>query len=63
MLSRNRCSFNPILNFDNQLMEGAKIFFEFLEDISKEFGFMKLPIYLLKKALLLRKILMVMLKF
>ena len=67
MLSQNRCSFNPILDFDNKLMEGTKNFCQFLEDINKGVRFYKsaalLPIYLLKTAPLLKKILMVVLKF
>ena len=62
MISRNRCSFNPILDFDNKLMEGTKKFCKFLEDIiSKGVLFYKAaapqPINLLKRALLLKKIL------
>ena len=67
MLSRNRCSSNPILGFDNKLMEGSKTFCKFLEDISKGVRFNKAaalhPIYLLNRALLLKKILMFMLRF
>ena len=67
MLSQNRCSFNPILDFDNKLMEGTKNFCQFLEDINKGVRVYKTaalhPIYLLKRALFLKKILMVMLKF
>ena len=67
MPSRNRWSSNSILDFDNKLMEGTKNFCKFLEDISKEVRFYKAaalqPIYLLKRAFLLKKILMVMLKF
>ena len=48
-------------------MEGAKDSCKFLEDVSKEFRFYKAvalqPMYLLKRAFLLKKILMVMLKF
>ena len=29
MLSRNRCSFNPILDFDNKLMEETEKFCKF----------------------------------
>ena len=65
--SQNRCSSNSILDFKNKLMEGTKIFCKFLEDISKEVRLNKTdalqPIYLLKRAFLLKKILMVMLKF
>ena len=32
ILSRNRCSFNLILDFDNKLMEGTKNFCKLLED-------------------------------
>ena len=68
MLSRNRCSFNPILDFNNKLMESTKNICKLLEDLSKGVQFYKvaallLPIYLLKRALLLKKILMIMLKF
>ena len=66
MLSRNRCSSNSILNFDNKLMKGTKTFCKFLEDTSKGVWFYRpaalQPIYLLKRALLLKKILMVMVK-
>ena len=62
-LFQNRCSSNSILNFDNKLMTFCK----FLEDISKEVRFYEVaalqPIYLLKRAFLLKKTLMVMLKF
>ena len=48
-------------------MEGAKSFGKFLVDISKEVRFYKYdapqPIYFLKKAYILKKILMVKLKF
>ena len=48
-------------------MEGTKNFYKFLEDISKKVRFYKAaalhPIYLLERAFLLKKILMVMLKF
>ena len=48
-------------------MEGNKNFRKFLEDISEGVRFYKAaalqPIYLLKRTLLLKKILMVMLKF
>ena len=48
-------------------MKGTKNFCKFLEDITKGVRFYKAaalqPIYLLKKAFLLKKILMVMLKF
>ena len=58
--------FNSILDFDNKLMEGTKNFCKFSEDISKGVRFYKAdalqPIYLLKRALLLKKVLMVMLK-
>ena len=67
MPSRNKCSSNSMLDFDNKLIEGTKNVCKFLEDISKEVRFYKAavhqPIYLLKRALLLKKILMVMLKF
>ena len=67
MLSRNRCSFNPILDFYNKLMEGTKNFCKLLEDWSKGVQFYKAAalqlIYLLKRALLLKKIVMIMLKF
>ena len=67
MLFRNRCSFKPSLDFDNKLMEGTKNFYKFLEDISKGVRSYKAaalqPINLLKRALLLKKILMFMLKF
>ena len=56
---------NRILDFDNKLMEGTKNFCKLLEDTSKGDRFYKTadlqPIYLLKRALLLRKILMIML--
>ena len=65
--SRNRCSSNSILDFKNKLKKDTKIFCKFLEDISKEVRFNKAdalqPIYLLKRAFLLKKILMAMLKF
>ena len=32
ILSRNRCSSNPVLDFDNKLMEGTKNFCKLLED-------------------------------
>ena len=61
MLSRNRCSSNPILDFDNKSMKGTKNFGKFLEHISKGVRFYKAaalqPWYLLKRALLLKKIL------
>ena len=67
MLSRNRCSSHPILDFDNKLMEGTRNFSKFLEDISKGVRFYKAaalqPICLLKRARLLKKLLMLMLKF
>ena len=67
MPSRNRCSSNSILDFGNNLMEGTKSFCKLLEDINKEVRFYKAaalqPIYLLKRTFLLKKILMVMLKF
>ena len=67
MLSRNRCPSNPVLDFDNKLMKGTKNVCKFLEDTSKGVRFYKAaalqPIYLLKRTLLLKKILMVMLKF
>ena len=48
-------------------MEGTKSFCKLLEDINKEVRFYKAaalqPIYLLKRVFLLKKILMVMLKF
>ena len=53
MLSRNGCSCNPILDFDNKLMEGTKRFCKLLKDISKGVQFYKAaalqPIYLLKE--------------
>ena len=62
-----KCSSNPILDFDNKLKEGTKNYWNLLEDISKGIRFSKAaavqPIYLLKKALLLKKILMLILKF
>ena len=67
MLSRNGCSCNPILDFDNKLMEGTKRFCKLLKDISKGVQFYKAaalqPLYLLTEALLLKKILMIMVKF
>ena len=67
ILSRNRCSSNPVLDFDNKLMEGTKNVCKLLEDLSKGVQFYKdtalQPIKLLKRALLLKKILMIMLKF
>ena len=65
MLSRNRCSFNPILDFDNKLMEDTKNFCKFLKDKGVQFykATAVHPIYLLKRALLLKKILMILLKF
>ena len=52
--------------FDSKLMEGTKNVGKFLEHIIKELRFNKAaalqPIYLLKRAFLLKKILMVMLK-
>ena len=67
MSSQNRCSSNSILDIDNKLMEGTKRFCKFLEDISKEVRFYKTAalqhMYLLKRASLLKKILMVMLEF
>ena len=61
MLSRSRCSSNSILDFDNKSMKGTKNFGKFLEDISKGVRFYKAtalqPRYLLKRALLLKKIL------
>ena len=51
MLSKNRGSSNPILDFGNELMAGTKNFCGFLEDISKGVRFYKAaalqPIYLL----------------
>ena len=48
-------------------MEGTKNLCKFLEDISKEVQFYTAdalqPIYLLKRAFFLKKVLMVMLKF
>ena len=41
MLSRNRCSFNLILDFDNKLMEGTINFCKHLEDLSKGVQFYK----------------------
>ena len=41
MISGNRCSSNPILDFDNKLMEGTKKFCKFLEDIVKGVWFNK----------------------
>ena len=65
MLSRNDALPTPF-GFDNKLMKGIKIC-KFLEDISKGVRFDKAaalqPIYSLKRALLLKKILMVLLKF
>ena len=67
MLSRNRCSSNPVLDFNNELMEGTKHFCKFLEDISKGVRFYKAatlqPIYLLKKNTPSEEKLLVMLKF
>ena len=67
MLSRNRCSSNPILDFDAKLMEGTKTFRKFLGDISEGVWFYKAAalrrLYLLKKTPLLKKILTAMLKF
>ena len=49
-----KCSSNPILDFDNKLMEGTKIFCKSLKDISKEYRFYKAvapqPIYFTKKS-------------
>ena len=45
LLSQNKCSSNSILDFANKLMEGTKKFCKFLEDISKEFGFIKLLLF------------------
>ena len=67
MLSRNKCSSNPILDFDNELMKDTKNVCKFLEDTSKGVWFYKAaalqPIYLLKRTLLPKKVLMVILKF
>ena len=67
MLSRNRCPSNPILDFDNKLMKVTKKFCKFIEDTNKGVWFYKAaalqPIYLLKRALLLKKILIFVLKF
>ena len=41
MLSWNRCSSKPILDFDNKLMEGTKNLSKYLEDKSKEVRFYK----------------------
>ena len=64
---QNRWSSDSILDFDNKLMEGTKNLCKYLEDISKGIPFYKAaalqPIYLLKRAFLMKKILMVMLKF
>ena len=49
MLSRNRCSSNPILDFDNKLMEDTKNFCKFLEDISKGVWFYKFAALLFTK--------------
>ena len=62
MPSRNRCSPKSILDFGSKLMEGTKYFRKFLQNISKGVRFYKAavlqPIYLLKSAFLLEKILM-----
>ena len=59
MSSRNRCTSNSILDFDNKLMESTKNFCKFLEDISKGVRFCKAAalqsIDLLKRAFLLYK--------
>ena len=43
MLPRNRCSFNPILDFDNKLTEGIKKICKLFEDLSKGIQFYKAP--------------------
>ena len=40
MFSQNRCSFKPILDFDNKLMEGTKTFHKlWVEDLRKRVQF------------------------
>ena len=67
MLSRNRCTSNLILGFDNKLMKGTKKFCKFIEDTSEGVQFYKAaalqPKNLPKRALLLKKILIFMLQF
>ena len=41
ILSRNRCSSNPVLDFDNKLMESTTNFCKLLEDLSKGVQFYK----------------------
>ena len=66
-LSRNRCPSNPILDFDNKLMKGTNKFCKFIEDTREGDQFYKAaalqPKNVLKRALLVKKILIFMLQF
>ena len=62
IFSRNRCSFNLILDFDNKLKEGTNDFCKSYCSSAYLLNLLK-KAYSLKRALLLKKILIVMLTF